>query len=284
MQTSEFLIQILQRITWLYVWNRLNQKILSLILTKQLKFEVSPGIYLGFLTRQTSKIDESFFKVHRFCPWPIFLFPYATRIWVCGCEFNKKISFKLILSYSCLVDRSWNLKNKKRRGQIFFLRINLITLYFSCTAAWTFFQLHFRSRGQTPRTEKPLVHSRKSLIFCWFVWIWIMGDDEEEQPPNSPPPKSKAVLSRPTINLPPRTSMESFFGGPGFGFGFSPGPMTLVSSFFSDSDDCKSFSQLLAGAMASPVAVPPHAPTALELKGSAGLDSAGLFSPGQVIA
>nr|AMO00394.1 WRKY transcription factor 26 [Manihot esculenta] len=36
--------------------------------------------------------------------------------------------------------------------------------------------------------------------------------------------------------------------------GFSPGPMTLVSSFFSDSDDFKSFSQLLAGAMASPAA------------------------------
>ncbi|KDP41253.1 hypothetical protein JCGZ_15660 [Jatropha curcas] len=38
------------------------------------------------------------------------------------------------------------------------------------------------------------------------------------------------------------------------GLGFSPGPMTLVSSFFSDSDDFKSFSQLLAGAMASPAA------------------------------
>ncbi|CAN4093608.1 unnamed protein product [Withania somnifera] len=37
---------------------------------------------------------------------------------------------------------------------------------------------------------------------------------------------------------------------------FSPGPMTLVSSFFSDSE-YPSFSQLLAGAMASPLAQPP---------------------------
>ncbi|KAJ6731680.1 WRKY TRANSCRIPTION FACTOR 58-RELATED [Salix purpurea] len=39
--------------------------------------------------------------------------------------------------------------------------------------------------------------------------------------------------------------------------GFSPGPMTLLSSFFSDSDDCKSFSQLLAGAISSPNSKPP---------------------------
>ncbi|KAJ7953869.1 WRKY transcription factor [Quillaja saponaria] len=69
---------------------------------------------------------------------------------------------------------------------------------------------------------------------------------------------SSAPPSRPTITLPPRTSMESLFNGgvPGGGFGFSPGPMTLVSSFFSDNDDSKSFSQLLAGAMSSPAAVP----------------------------
>ncbi|XP_054791359.1 probable WRKY transcription factor 4 [Prosopis cineraria] len=63
----------------------------------------------------------------------------------------------------------------------------------------------------------------------------------------APPP-------RPTITLPPRPPMEAFFtGGPGL----SPGPMTLVSSFFSDGypdSDCRSFSQLLAGAMASPLA------------------------------
>ncbi|KAF5745448.1 hypothetical protein HS088_TW07G01032 [Tripterygium wilfordii] len=71
----------------------------------------------------------------------------------------------------------------------------------------------------------------------------------------APPP------SRPTITLPPRPFPEAFFnGGPGsggMGVGFSPGPMTLVSNFFSDSDDFKSFSQLLAGAMASPGAIPP---------------------------
>lgn len=60
---------------------------------------------------------------------------------------------------------------------------------------------------------------------------------------------------RPTITLPPRTSIENFFmgGGPGA----SPGPMTLVSSFFNENDpdsDCRSFSQLLAGAIASPAA------------------------------
>ncbi|XP_038893277.1 probable WRKY transcription factor 4 [Benincasa hispida] len=107
-----------------------------------------------------------------------------------------------------------------------------------------------------------------------------MGDDDE-QPPPQPPSKSKPFPLRPTINLPPRTSMESLFsGGPGLGFGFSPGPMTLVSSFFSDSDDCKSFSQLLAGAMASPVAS--VSSSASEFKASSGLlDSPGLFSPGQ---
>ncbi|CAN1321422.1 Probable WRKY transcription factor 3 [Linum perenne] len=75
-----------------------------------------------------------------------------------------------------------------------------------------------------------------------------------------PPPPS----SRPTnITLPPRSFGEMMFaasgGGGGLtpnGFGFSPGPMTLVSRFFSDGgggDDCKNFSQLLAGVM-SPVA------------------------------
>ncbi|XP_027096695.1 probable WRKY transcription factor 4 [Coffea arabica] len=66
---------------------------------------------------------------------------------------------------------------------------------------------------------------------------------------------SSRAPTRPTISLPPRTAMESLFtGGPGA----SPGPMTLVSSFFSDNDpdsECRSFSQLLAGAMGSPVAV-----------------------------
>uniref|UniRef100_A0A5B6YX51 Putative WRKY transcription factor 4 n=1 Tax=Davidia involucrata TaxID=16924 RepID=A0A5B6YX51_DAVIN len=59
---------------------------------------------------------------------------------------------------------------------------------------------------------------------------------------------------RPTITLPARSTVETLFtGGPVF----SPGPMTLVSNFFSDNypdSDYHSFSQLLAGAMASPVA------------------------------
>ncbi|KAL2519319.1 putative WRKY transcription factor 3 [Abeliophyllum distichum] len=73
----------------------------------------------------------------------------------------------------------------------------------------------------------------------------------ENQPPS---PSSK--LARPRIALPPRSSMESLFTG---GTGASPGPMTLVSSFFAENEpdnDSRSFSQLLAGAMASPAAVP----------------------------
>ncbi|CDY36419.1 BnaC05g10200D [Brassica napus] len=54
-----------------------------------------------------------------------------------------------------------------------------------------------------------------------------------------------AAPSRPTLNLPPRPFTETFFNG---GVGFSPGPMTLVSNMFSDSDESsRSFSQLLAG-------------------------------------
>ncbi|GAA0172597.1 DNA-binding transcription factor [Lithospermum erythrorhizon] len=57
----------------------------------------------------------------------------------------------------------------------------------------------------------------------------------------------------PTLSLPPRSSMEALFSG-----GVSPGPLTLVSSFFADNNDqegdFRSFSQLLSGAMVSPVA------------------------------
>ena len=100
---------------------------------------------------------------------------------------------------------------------------------------------------------------------------------EKEQPPppstsssssSSQASKSTAynLPSRPTITLPPRSSMETLFNGGGGGgggsglggLGFSPGPMTLLSSFFSDTDDCRSFSQLLAGAMTSPAAIPSH--------------------------
>ncbi|KAI3995455.1 hypothetical protein MKX01_006677 [Papaver californicum] len=65
--------------------------------------------------------------------------------------------------------------------------------------------------------------------------------------------------ARPTsISLPSRSTIENMFtgggGGGGGGATASPGPMTLVSNFFSDTDtDYKSFSQLLAGAMGSPL-------------------------------
>ncbi|CAH9099503.1 unnamed protein product [Cuscuta epithymum] len=60
----------------------------------------------------------------------------------------------------------------------------------------------------------------------------------------------------PLLTVAPRPPMESFFAD-GFIPGFSPGPMSLVSSFLADPDVC-SFSQLLAGAMASPLANPPE--------------------------
>ncbi|KAI3467291.1 hypothetical protein Pfo_023954 [Paulownia fortunei] len=77
----------------------------------------------------------------------------------------------------------------------------------------------------------------------------------ENEPP-LPPPQSSSKPPAPTVRLPPRSSVESLFMG---GAGVSPGPMTLVSSFFAENDpdnDCRSFSQLLAGAMSSPTAVP----------------------------
>ncbi|ESQ32998.1 hypothetical protein EUTSA_v10004015mg [Eutrema salsugineum] len=74
-------------------------------------------------------------------------------------------------------------------------------------------------------------------------------EEEEQQQPSTL--KSSTGASRPTISLPPRPFGEMFFSG---GVGFSPGPMTLVSNLFSDPDEFKSFSQLLAGAMASPAA------------------------------
>ncbi|XP_010514101.1 PREDICTED: probable WRKY transcription factor 3 isoform X1 [Camelina sativa] len=72
--------------------------------------------------------------------------------------------------------------------------------------------------------------------------------EDQEQPPSK---LLKPSTGRPTISLPPRPFGEMFFSG---GVGFSPGPMTLVSNLFSDPDELKSFSQLLAGAMASPAA------------------------------
>lgn len=67
------------------------------------------------------------------------------------------------------------------------------------------------------------------------------------------PAVSASSLS--TLTIPPKAPFESIFGGGNMPY-FSPGPMTLVSSFFSESE-YPSFSQLLAGAMASPLAKPP---------------------------
>ncbi|XP_047164248.1 probable WRKY transcription factor 4 isoform X2 [Vigna umbellata] len=50
---------------------------------------------------------------------------------------------------------------------------------------------------------------------------------------------------------PPSTAAESVFNG-GDTAGYSPGPMTLLSSLFGDGDEYKSFSEFLAGAMMDP--------------------------------
>ena len=73
--------------------------------------------------------------------------------------------------------------------------------------------------------------------------------EKEELPSTSN--KSTGSPSRPTLSLPPRPFSEMFFSG---GVGFSPGPMTLVSNMFPDSDEFRSFSQLLSGVMPSPAA------------------------------
>ncbi|KAM3286492.1 putative WRKY transcription factor 3 [Capsicum chacoense] len=65
-----------------------------------------------------------------------------------------------------------------------------------------------------------------------------------------------SAISFPALTIPPRPSYESFFNMSSF----SPGPMSLVSSFLSeqspDSADRPSFSQLLAGVIASPTLLP----------------------------
>ncbi|KAF3610128.1 hypothetical protein DY000_02045227 [Brassica cretica] len=73
--------------------------------------------------------------------------------------------------------------------------------------------------------------------------------EKEELPSTSN--KSTGPPSRPSLSLPPRPFSEMFFSG---GVGFSPGPMTLVSNMFADSDEFRSFSQLLSGVMPSPAA------------------------------
>ncbi|KAI3452264.1 hypothetical protein Pfo_008929 [Paulownia fortunei] len=76
-----------------------------------------------------------------------------------------------------------------------------------------------------------------------------MGESTVEEAAGAP-------KAKPTILVSPRGSMESIFTNGLGGLGFSPGPMTLVSSFFSEQGPF-SFSQLLAGAMASPIAAKP---------------------------
>ncbi|KAL6287815.1 hypothetical protein ACE6H2_012205 [Prunus campanulata] len=74
-------------------------------------------------------------------------------------------------------------------------------------------------------------------------------NQDSERVSVSAPPQPQ----RPVITLPPRPSAEALFSG---GSGASPGPMTLVSSFFPDTypdSEYRSFSQLLAGAMGSPM-------------------------------
>lgn len=77
------------------------------------------------------------------------------------------------------------------------------------------------------------------------------------------PPRAGQPPPPPTISLPPRSTYESLFhGDAGAGGGpsqVSPGPLTLVSSFFAEDPDSefRSFTQLLQGAMNSPAGSPP---------------------------
>ncbi|KAG6467149.1 probable WRKY transcription factor 4 [Zingiber officinale] len=75
-----------------------------------------------------------------------------------------------------------------------------------------------------------------------------IGEEAAAAPRAGAPP-------RPTITLPPRSSFEGLFRGGASEL--SPGPLTLVSSFFAEDPDseCRSFTQLLVGAINSPVAV-----------------------------
>ncbi|KAI3763670.1 hypothetical protein L2E82_13664 [Cichorium intybus] len=74
---------------------------------------------------------------------------------------------------------------------------------------------------------------------------------------------SSAPYLPPKISIPASSTVENLFAGGGGGAEASPGPMTLISNFFSENDresDYRSFSQLLAGAMSSPAQVPGSVP------------------------
>lgn len=67
----------------------------------------------------------------------------------------------------------------------------------------------------------------------------VGGGNGEGQQQEAPP----WTAARPSISIPACAWMESS------GVSVSPGPMTLLSSLFGDTDECnKSFSELLAGA------------------------------------
>ncbi|KAE8732929.1 putative WRKY transcription factor 3 [Hibiscus syriacus] len=102
-------------------------------------------------------------------------------------------------------------------------------------------------------------------------------DESQEQKPSAQPSKAMvAAASRPSITPPPRPFTEASFNGGAHMMGFSPGPMTLVSNFFSEYDEFKSFSQLLAGAMASPAAGKrPNFPPVTTIEGQGGVSGSG---------
>ncbi|KVH97707.1 DNA-binding WRKY [Cynara cardunculus var. scolymus] len=86
---------------------------------------------------------------------------------------------------------------------------------------------------------------------------------------------SSAPYLRPTISIPSSSTVENLFTGGGGRPGESPGPMTLISNFFSNNDvesDCRSFSQLLAGTMSSPAQIPGRI---LSRDSDAGADASG---------
>ncbi|KAG2380369.1 WRKY transcription factor 4 WRKY DNA-binding protein [Vigna angularis] len=62
---------------------------------------------------------------------------------------------------------------------------------------------------------------------------------------------STLTATRPRSDLRPRATKESVFNG-GDIVGYSPDPMTLLSSLFGDVDEYKSFSEFLVGAMMDP--------------------------------
>ncbi|KAG5023657.1 hypothetical protein JHK82_019558 [Glycine max] len=86
----------------------------------------------------------------------------------------------------------------------------------------------------------------------------VGGRNGEGAGEQAPPPSTAA---RHGTTLRPRVSTESVFSCRYGGLG----PMTLLSSFFGDGDECKSFSELLGGAMVDPTAPSPMPTTPFTL-------------------